>query len=281
MYCPNCKTEYEPEITVCPDCGADLVPELPDEELSEVLRFKSELVAEKFNEYLHYSNIESSMEYHEDCDRYVIMAKESAMEDVQKAFYAFITVETSKEDVLEDLLDEDIVSDMRTGRFRPYEELEYTSASFKAKDTYSSGVTFLAVGIIGLIVAVLAVTNIIPFFLETPFIILMGALFIAMIVYGIHILTHMGEMKEAVNKEEQLLKDIAEWQKENLTEEVLQKAVESSVGEGSESTLLDEEKDILLSDYVRERTKQQFPTLSADLLEHTVDEFLDSRIIEK
>lgn len=42
MFCPNCRTEYKEGVTVCADCGADLVPELPPEstepELVTVLR---------------------------------------------------------------------------------------------------------------------------------------------------------------------------------------------------------------------------------------------------
>ena len=30
-WCPNCKTEYREGFTHCADCGADLVPTLPDE----------------------------------------------------------------------------------------------------------------------------------------------------------------------------------------------------------------------------------------------------------
>ena len=28
-FCPNCRFEYVPEITACPDCGANLVESLP------------------------------------------------------------------------------------------------------------------------------------------------------------------------------------------------------------------------------------------------------------
>ncbi len=31
MYCPACRTEYRVGFTVCADCGADLVPQLPPE----------------------------------------------------------------------------------------------------------------------------------------------------------------------------------------------------------------------------------------------------------
>jgi hypothetical protein len=29
MFCPKCHYEYQPSIVTCPDCGADLVAELP------------------------------------------------------------------------------------------------------------------------------------------------------------------------------------------------------------------------------------------------------------
>jgi hypothetical protein len=29
MFCPNCRTEYRAGITICADCGAELVNELP------------------------------------------------------------------------------------------------------------------------------------------------------------------------------------------------------------------------------------------------------------
>jgi predicted amidophosphoribosyltransferase len=30
-FCPNCEAEYRAEVTVCPDCGLELVPELTAE----------------------------------------------------------------------------------------------------------------------------------------------------------------------------------------------------------------------------------------------------------
>jgi hypothetical protein len=31
-YCPNCRFEYKEGLSKCPDCGADLVDQLPEEE---------------------------------------------------------------------------------------------------------------------------------------------------------------------------------------------------------------------------------------------------------
>ena len=35
MFCPNCRYEYLSGVTKCPDCGADLVAELPPTEKEE------------------------------------------------------------------------------------------------------------------------------------------------------------------------------------------------------------------------------------------------------
>ncbi len=43
-FCPKCRIEYQEGITHCPDCGAELVAELPPEEESRLSPSETELV---------------------------------------------------------------------------------------------------------------------------------------------------------------------------------------------------------------------------------------------
>ena len=52
-YCPVCKYEYRPDVDRCPDCGARLVdqlpedPEPPDVEFAQVASYRTDLEAQE------------------------------------------------------------------------------------------------------------------------------------------------------------------------------------------------------------------------------------------
>lgn len=67
MFCPSCTDEYRAGIKKCPECGNDLVPELPEErwklgpELVEVYRAGGHIQGEMVRSMLRGSGIESML----------------------------------------------------------------------------------------------------------------------------------------------------------------------------------------------------------------------------
>lgn len=86
-WCPECKCEYVEEITVCADCGCDLVAELPEE---KVKRETLTDISEEFNDLL------SEFEYDEEEERpayqYRYMNNEEKAEDSRTSAYALLGV---------------------------------------------------------------------------------------------------------------------------------------------------------------------------------------------
>ncbi|MCI8338299.1 MAG: hypothetical protein HFH62_06385 [Lachnospiraceae bacterium] len=81
MWCPKCKMEYREGITVCADCGTELVEEL--ENLVDVCEIKGEEPANEMMEFLKYSGIGKVMkEWEEETERFRILVD---VKDAQKA----------------------------------------------------------------------------------------------------------------------------------------------------------------------------------------------------
>jgi len=81
MWCPKCKIEYREGITVCADCGTELVEEL--ENLVDVCEIKGEVPANEMIEFLQYSGIAKvRKEWMEETESYRVMVE---MGDAQKA----------------------------------------------------------------------------------------------------------------------------------------------------------------------------------------------------
>ena len=268
MFCPVCKNEYEPGYTVCPDCNANLVEELVPEADQEVYTFKSKNVAEKFVRYLKYSNLtaELSADETEEPFRYTVLTDKESLNEARAAFAVFLSEESAETDISDELMQEDCMMPIRP-KSLVKEEVVYTSASFKAEDTRSSGVILLGFGIVGLAAVVLCAIDVFKFSIHPMSLVVMGVVFFAMAVYGIISLKKAGTLSADADAENKLIDEVRKWQKENITEEVL--------AGSSEEGLSEEETALLRDDLIRNMTKEAFPDLPSALLEHLTDEFAE------
>lgn len=268
MFCPVCKNEYEPGYTRCPDCNVDLVEELVPETDTELYTFKSKNVAEKFLRYLKYSKLNAELSANETVEpySYTVYTSEEELADAKAAFAVFLSEESAETDISEELMQEDCMMPIRP-KSLVKEEVVYTSASFKAEDTRSSGYILLGFGIIGLVAVVLCALGVIKFSIHPMSLAIMGIIFLGMAVYGVISLQKAATLAVNADAENKLIEDIKKWQKEHITEEILSAAAEEGLSE--------EETALVRDDLIRNMTKEAFPNIPSALLEHLTDEFAE------
>lgn len=96
-WCPGCKTEYQTGVTMCSDCKIELVDDL--DEVSALIPFfqaEDKKVAEKLVKFFNYSDLESSVQYDEENDIYVVLIDPSMQNEAKKLYQAFYFVERER-----------------------------------------------------------------------------------------------------------------------------------------------------------------------------------------
>ena len=174
-----------------------------------------------------------------------------------------VTYQDIKNDANKDF---DVLSDLTSGN-------NYEKSNDRYKDNFSTAVTFLVCGIVGLVVVILNDTGILNFFsLKNASGILMscvlGGMFIGFIVVGI--LSFKASRKD--KKDAEIEKDntikVMEWLKDNAPAQLIE---ESYAGDG----LSEEMKYFERSDFLKKSIKNEFPDFSDDYIQDVTDQYID------
>ncbi len=181
-------------------------------------------------------------------------------------------LEAAEESFFNELMEESSVQEMTQINLRSGGQTEYTSADFKAKDSLSTGIMLLVLGLIGLVLVGLAYFDIFPYFNSLFAQIVMGLVFLALIACGIYTLRAYPAQKAAVAEETALLKRIRDWQQSSLTKDfICTKLPETDT---------EEERLLLCQEYMEKALHEAFPNADPSIVSFLTEEHF-SRLFEE
>lgn len=305
MWCPKCKIEYRKGITICADCGTELV--VRDGEYGvDICEINDEATADEIVEFLTYSGIEGvEKEANEDAIGFKITVPAKAEKKAEKLFHGYliakeeekeqkeeteqaVTVREDQEDMPETSVEQDDFSDIKEKEEEPLfsdeventEELlhtssknEYVKKADKYRDMKFSGITFIIFGILGGLYLGLCQLEIIPIQYNLFVFCVIAVLFAAFFISGIVSVVKSQKIKRMIPEEEEKTQLIKAWLDENLTKEMVENWSDNNVSDG--------ENDLLIAAHIRTMLIREYPEESDAYMEMIADEYYEEHLFDK
>lgn len=296
LICPKCRNEYRDGITVCADCGCELVPE--KEIVDRVpLIFGEEEQLKRLKEYLEYNGLQNmEIIYDEKEAVYELLINEKDKQKAAKLGSVFLhqeSVRQAEEAAREQEerarqeaenpqpqwfgMGTESTNEGQASQSRPQPVKRsahgYQNKAEQAAENKSSAWTLLFVGGIGLIFLVLLLMGVLPLKLSggNRYMIggIMGAMFVLFVVMGFVSLKNSKQYAKEADSENSLKGTLEKWCRENMDgSKVDEKLQLSSVPE--------EEWYFRRTALMKAVLNHQFVNLDQDFLDHFVDDIYDT-----
>lgn len=283
-WCPNCKNEYREGVTICPDCDAELVDELPEEEDEEeyaepkpvvLMVADGKEIGEKVLRYLQLNGILSGALIEEDDEVRVIVAN-IELEAAGYIFNGLLVGETVDEDRLYELVPdiedqfEEVENEQANMEFSELRN-EASTLYVKKKDKYAdlkfSGWSFIGFGFIGVAIVLLNVFKVINLF-NMYSLIVMSLVFLVFFIIGIVSLRRAAMVKDSVAVEDQFTEELNTWIDENLGDDV--------IDEWYDENREDQENYFEIQGRLIRMMHEQFPNIHPSYIEELAEERYNS-----
>lgn len=263
-WCPKCKNEYKEGITVCVDCGCELVDSLEDQakpvyfgEEDEILNMIHFL---KANGYM-----EAVSEYNEQDDCFELVAKAGDSERIKKMIQVYLKEIASREKAEEEEVQPE-----------PTKTVLYEESGKKAEDYRTGAGTLLLVGTAGIIVLVLLNLGVLPIhlplFTQRLTTGVMGVLFLIFVVLGISSLKSYHTLKNKAKNEETEKEQLLAWVTGNLTGSTIDAQIPEDVLQNSSK----EELYFKRNDRLKEILKNQSPESTDAFIDYMIEEIYEN-----
>ena len=279
-WCPQCKNEYRKGITVCADCGCELVEE--KESLTFVPVFVGDVEsAEELKRFLEYNHVKDVTVAHTEDEGVLVAVKEQDKEQALKIARVYAEQKYSEEleklasmeqaeDEPDSFAAEEMVRKARTN------VKSYMNSAQKAEDNKSSAWVLLIVGFLGLAVVILGFLGVIPLRIGNPYLFygVMSALFLLLIVMGFMSMKSAKLFARTAESENSLKKTLIEWCKVNMKAS----EIDGLIKEAAE--LGDEELYMKRYDLIKGMLNHQFMNLDQEFVDELIDEEIYDLVFE-
>ncbi len=280
-WCPVCKNEYRPGITVCADCGAQLVDSLEESSL-ETLLYGDEEQLSKIIDFLKSNDFRSAKsEFDPEKGMYRIVVPQNELKRVSGMVEVYMREQAQRlqkkaiEEAQENMTPEQQEEFRRAVAAKAVQprQTAYVSSAKKAEENKASAWSLLVIGGAGLIFIALCLTGVLPIFRNYSsfymFFGVLGAMSILFIIMGIVSFRNARGFEKNVDEENSLKDSLVTWCKENLKGQEIDSFIRMR-----NSGLADEEMYFPRLELIKARVNQQFLNLDQSFLDQFADEVL-------
>lgn len=278
-WCPKCKNEYREGVTVCADCGCELVEEEQFAHLSSIT-FGDREQLEDLKKYLEFNKIQGvTIQFDEEDKVYELLVRE---EDRQKAVSmtrVFLKESRSREEEAQPKTSEtDADSETENSGTEESENDKteeeslpaglYLNSSTRAEENRSSAWTLLLVGILGMLFVILGITGVLPVNIGNTYMFygVMSAVFILFLVMGVVSMKNAKIFAKKAESENTLKDTMIHWYQENLSADLVDAEIEDAGNTTAELLYFKRVQKL------KEKFNHQFMNLDQAFLEHFIDE---------